>query len=231
MKRVIFGLMMVMAFSQCTTENKNTVISGAVDGLKKGHLLVKELSDTLLVTLDSIHVEGNAHFTFNIDLTEPQVLYLALIFQDSVTQTKYIPFFAEPGIITVDTSLENYEVDYTITGSKNEALWNDYRQLMSRYKQRKLDYIKEELSAMQTGNVADIETWRVQQQKLMTSRYLATVNFAKNHQDMAIAPYLMLLEIPDVNPKYHDTIFKLLRPEIKNSKYGIALESFILQQN
>ena len=231
MKRVIFGLMMVMAFSQCTTENKNTVISGAVDGLKKGNLLVQELSDTLLVTLDSIHVEGNAHFTFNIDLTEPQVLYLALIFQDSVTQTKYIPFFAEPGIITVDTSLENYEVDYTITGSKNEALWNDYRQLMSRYKQRKLDYIKEELSAMQTGNVADIETWRVQQQKLMTSRYLATVNFAKNHQDMAIAPYLMLLEIPDVNPKYHDTIFKLLRPEIKNSKYGIALESFILQQN
>ena len=231
MKRVIFGLMMFMAFSQCTTENKNTVISGAVDGLKKGHLLVQELSDTLLVTLDSIHVEGNARFTFNIDLTEPQVLYLALIFQDSVTQTKYIPFFAEPGIITVDTSLENYEVDYTITGSKNEALWNDYRQLMSRYKQRKLDYIKEELSAMQTGNVADIETWRVQQQKLMTSRYLATVNFAKNHQDMAIAPYLMLLEIPDVNPNYHDTIFKLLRPEIKNSKYGIALESFILQQN
>ncbi|MDB9783237.1 DUF4369 domain-containing protein, partial [Winogradskyella sp.] len=111
MKRVIFGLMMVMAFSQCTTENKNTVISGAVDGLKKGHLLVQELSDTLLVTLDSIHVEGNAHFTFNIDLAEPQVLYLALIFQDSVTQTKYIPFFAEPGIITVDTSLENYEVD------------------------------------------------------------------------------------------------------------------------
>jgi len=70
----------------------------------------------------------------------------------------------------------------------------------------------------------------MQREKLLRARYLATVNFAKNHKDMPIAPYLMLAEIPDVNLKYHDTIYKLLSPKIKNSKYGKALELFMNQQ-
>lgn len=231
MKRIIFGLMLVISFSQCATETKNTIISGTVQGLKKGQLLIQELNDTVLVTLDSIAVQGNADFKFSVDVQEPEVLYLALIFQDSVTPTKYIPFFAERGAVNIQTDLENFELDYAVSGSQNQTVWNEYRQLMRRYNEKKLDYIKEELSAMQSGNTSETENWRTQQQKLMTSRYLATVNFAKNHRDMAIAPYLMLLEIPDVNVKYHDTIYKLLSPEIKNSKYGNALESFILEQN
>ncbi len=54
-----------------------------------------------------------------------------------------------------------------------------------------------------------------------------TVNFAMNHQEYELAPYLMLSEIYNSNTKYLDTVYKSLTPKIKDSKYGKALESLI----
>ena len=54
-----------------------------------------------------------------------------------------------------------------------------------------------------------------------------TVNFAMNHKEYELAPYLMLSEIYNSNTKYLDTVYKALTPKIKDSKYGKSLESFI----
>ncbi len=102
--------------------------------------------------------------------------------------------------------------------------------MQGRYNDRQLELIQAELTASQNNKRSEAERIQMQREKLLRARYLATVNFAKNHKDMPIAPYLMLAEIPDVNLKYHDTIYKLLSPEIKNSKYGKALELFMNQQ-
>jgi len=40
----------------------------------------------------------------------------------------------------------------------------------------------------------------------------------------------MLSEVYDANVKYLDTVYKSLTPKIKDSKYGIALESFIQER-
>lgn len=83
---------------------------------------------------------------------------------------------------------------------------------------------------MKDGQDSVLQVTTELQKKLLSSRYLATVNFAKNNHDLEIAPYLMLSEVPNANLKYHDTIYKLLTPKIKDSKYGKALESFIQQR-
>ena len=102
--------------------------------------------------------------------------------------------------------------------------------MQSRYNDKQLELIQAELIASQNNNTQETKSIQQQREKLLRARDLATVNFAKNHNDLPLAPYLMLAEIPEINLKYHDTIYKLLTPEIKNSKYGKALELFMNQQ-
>ena len=54
-------------------------------------------------------------------------------------------------------------------------------------------------------------------------KYLFTANFALNHKDFEIAPYLALSEIKDINLKYLDTIQKSMSPKVSKSLYGKQL--------
>ena len=67
-----------------------------------------------------------------LGLTEPELLSAVSRqyrrqkrLDDSVTETRYMPFFAEPGKLTIHTSLKNFEYDQNITGSKNQMVWDE----------------------------------------------------------------------------------------------------------
>ena len=62
---------------------------------------------------------------------------------------------------------------------------------------------------------------------LVRRRYFYTTNFAVNHSDNEIAPYLALTELFDANITLLDTINNTLTPKVKISKYGKALGKFI----
>lgn len=230
MRNFVLLLILITGIYSCSKQQGNTQIIGQIKGLNKGQLILQKIDDTTLVTLDSLRIYESPEFSFTVALSEPEVLYLALKFDDSVTQTRYLPFFAEPGTVAIKTSLKGFGYDQNITGSKNQNTWDEFKLLQGRYNDKQLELIQAELTASQNNNPSEVTQIQKQREKLLRARYLATVNFAKNHKDLPIAPYLMLAEIPDVNLKYHDTIYKLLSPEIKNSKYGKALELFMNQQ-
>ena len=230
MRKYLQVLIVIASIYGCSKQEGNTHISGQIKGLNKGQLVLQKVDDTTLVSLDSLRIYESPEFSFVLDLGEPEVLYLALKFDDSITQTRYLPFFAEPGTLNIKTSLKGFGYDQSITGSENQTTWDEFKLLQGRYNDRQLELIQAELTASQNNKRSEAERIQMQREKLLRARYLATVNFAKNHKDMPIAPYLMLAEIPDVNLKYHDTIYKLLSPKIKNSKYGKALELFMNQQ-
>ncbi len=229
MKKVVLGFIFILGVSSCGNK-QNTSITGHIKGLNKGQLSLEKIDDTIMITLGSSRIYESPDFSFELDLKEPEVLYLSLKFDDSVTETRYMPFFAEPGKLTIHTSLKNFEYDQNITGSKNQMVWDEFKMVKGRYRDKQLELLKAELSARKENNLEEIKHWQSRREKLISARYLATVNFAKNHNDLPIAPYIILAEIPDVNIKYLDTILKLLTPEIKNSKYGKALESYVNRQ-
>ena len=206
------------------------LLTGEVRGLKKGSLYLQKVSDTAYVTLDSMVVDGSAIFSFSEEITAPEVFYLTLTFEDSSNTIKRLPFFAEAGSVTVNTTLENYERDARIIGSVNQEKLNEYKILMKRYNDKNLDLIKKGLDALKEGNDSLATVNKAQQDKLLKNRYLASVNFAKNNGAYEVAPYITLTEIFDVNTKYLDTIYVSLTPKIKDSKYGKALESFIKER-
>ena len=98
---------------------------------------------------------------------------------------------------------------------------------MRRFNNRNLDLIEQTLKARQEGKDSLAVALRAQQDKILASKYLATVNYALQQKDHEIAPYLMLSEVFDANLKYLDTVYKVLTPKVKESKYGMDLSSFL----
>ncbi|MEM7187657.1 MAG: DUF4369 domain-containing protein [Bacteroidota bacterium] len=202
-------------------------LSGEVTGLRKGHLWLQKLNDTVFESVDSMVVDGNSNFVFTETITEPQVYYLTMSFQDSSNVIKRLPFFAEAGELTLETTLENFASDMKVSGSMNQQKWDDYKKLMKRYGDQNLELIELELNALKEGNDSMVGVIKKQQDRLLKNTYLASVNFAKNNNDFEIAPYLMLTEVFDLNLRFLDTVHASLTPKIKDSKYGKELESFI----
>lgn len=229
MRNFLWGSIVFLVLVGCSNDNSNKMnISGTVRGLKKGTLFLQKFEDTLLVTIDSAIVDGNSNFKFSEIVESPEIYYLYVRLKDGSLQDDRIAFFAENGDLNITTNLQNFGNAARISGSKNDSLLREYDKLKQRYVSKNLELIEQKLKLGKGGKesvIADLDT---KQQNLLSNKYLATVNFALNHKDFEIAPYLMLNEVYDVNIKYLDTVYRTLSPKIKDSKYGKELESYII---
>ena len=205
-------------------------LNGTIDGLKKGRIVLQKMEDSLLVGVDSTDVDGDAQFQFITDVPSPEIFFVSVQFKDSVSQSKSFPFFAEAKQIGLQSTLEEFPATAKVSGSQNQDLLEEYKGLINRYNERNLEYIEGQLNAIKDGNDSLNGVFVEKQERLLRSKYLATVNFAKNHSDKEIAPYLMLTEAFDAHIRYLDTVYNGLEQKIKDSKYGIELESFIAQR-
>jgi hypothetical protein len=217
---------LVFLTTSCSNENEMK-LNGNIKGLKRGTILLQKLADTSFVSIDSLKVGGSSAFAFSDFIESPEQYFLYVRQEDGDLKDVRLPFFAEPGELTINSTIENLALDATVTGSKNQALYENYQKLMVRYNDRNLDLIEEAFNAKVAGNDSLSEVLSAKQQSNIRSKYLATVNFAMNNNDIELAPYLALSEIFDANVTYLDTVYKTLTPRIKESKYGKALEDYI----
>jgi hypothetical protein len=214
----------------CSTDTEMMNLTGNVKGLKKGTILLQKFEDTVLVTVDSIVVDGNSNFSFSEKIESPEIYYLYVRLKDGTLRDDRITFFAENADLNIKTNLKNFGSAAEVTGSENDKALKEYLKLKNRYVIKNLSLIEERLKM---GNdVADSSLIKIEQKQraLLSNKYLATINFAINHKDREVAPYLMLSEVYDSNIKYLDTVYNSLTPKIKDSKYGKELESFILNR-
>jgi len=222
---VIISLLMV---ASCAKDRSNFTLKGNVKDLKKGTVYLQKIEDTLLVSIDSMKINGNSQFELHTYLDSPEVLYLKLDKQDE--QVELIPFFADQGITEIQTTLKNFFIDAKITGSKQQQKLEEYKAIMSRFQDKNLELIMSNLEAQKDQDSVRIDSVLKAQDNLIIRRYLYTINFAINNNDSEIAPYLALSEIPDANIKYLDTINNALTPPIQSSKYGKELQKLIDQR-
>ncbi|SRX51519.1 DUF4369 domain-containing protein [Aequorivita sp. CIP111184] len=214
----------------CNTHTETMNLTGTVKGLKKGTLLLQKFEDTVLVTVDSISVDGNSDFSFSEKVESPEIYYLYVRLKDGTLRDDRITFFAENADLNIQTNLKNFGNAAVVSGSDNDKALKEYLKLKDRYVIKNLSLIEERLKL---GNkVSDSSLMKIEkkQRALLTSKYLATINFALNHQNQEVAPYLILSEVYDSNIKYLDTVYNALEPKIKDSKYGKELESFIISR-
>ncbi len=224
MKKTSVLLVLVLMFS-CGKEQHDLTVKTSIKGLKKGTVYLKKVKDTALVTVDSVMVNGNSEFELHSDLESPEVFFLYL--DKNSKENERISFFADKGITEINTTLKNFVFDAKINGSAQQKTWDEYKLMMSRLNERSLNLIKENFEAQKDGDTSKIKSVQKESDNILKRKYLYTVNFALNHKDSEVAPYLALTEIYNAQVKYLDTIKNSLTPQVKESKYGKELQSFI----
>ena len=229
MKKSIVAFVTLALLSSCNkTESKaNLHITGNIKGLKKGTLYIQKVVDTTLVAIDTINIDGKSTFTSDLELKSPEMLYLFLDRGVSNSLDNNIPFFAEPGNISIETSLEGYLSGAKITGSKNNDLFEDYKKINSRFTDEKLTLIEQRFNAIKSNNAQKVDSISAKQDSNIKRKYLFATNFAINNKNYEVSPYIALSEIYDINIKYLDTIRKSMSPKVAQSLYGKKLTKYV----
>lgn len=228
-KSLILSLAAFSFFSCSKKETKegNVHISGDIKGLSQGKLYIQKIEDTTLVKLDSIIFKGNSKFESFVNVDSPEVLYLFLDRGETNSLDNSLPVFVEPGEIVVTTKLKEFFNAAEIKGSKNHDLWNDFKKMNVKFTNENLSIMEKRLQNELNFNAERQDSINSAYEKLIKRKYLYVANFATNHADYEIAPYLALTEIPDINIRFLETIANKMSPQVAESKYGKILKEHI----
>lgn len=224
MRKILYFLL-ILLITACAKEQHDLTVKVTVNGLKKGVLHLKKIKNDNLITVDTVAVNGISEVELHTTLESPEVFYLFL--DKNSSEKDRITFFADKGVTEIKTSLKNFGLDAKINGSPQQKIYEEYQLMMKRFNDQNLDLIKEEFEAKKKGDTIKNNAIIKKSEGNLKRRYLYTVNFALNHKDSEVAPYLALSEIYNANIKLLDTINNSLTPKIKASKYGKDLQVFI----
>jgi len=223
MKKIGLLLLVVMAVIACSKENENTMyVKGSVKGLKKGTFYLQKQIDSLIVSVDSVSVDGSTEFMMTDVVESPEMYYLSL-----GNSTKRIAFFGEKDTISISSQLDRFEQKVVIKGSDNQDLLNNFNEIQNKFNNQKLDLIKEEFEARKIKSQDSVDIVAKKLKNWNRRRYLYTTNFAVTNGNYEVSPYIALTELVNANIKLLDTVNNSLSEEIKVSKYGVQLDKFI----
>lgn len=223
---ILFTLLFLVACNKEVSKT-NLHLTGNIKGLKNGVLYIQRVVDTNLVAIDTINIDGNSKFETDIDLKSAEMLYLFLDRGVTNSLDNNILFFAESGTINIDTNLDSYISSAKITGSKNQEKYEEYQKINSRFRNENLDMIQEKFLALKSGNTKGVDNINAKQDSNTKRKYLFATNFAINHREYEVAPYIALSDIYDINIKYLDTIQKSMTPKVAKSLYGKKLTEYV----
>ncbi|WP_299115861.1 DUF4369 domain-containing protein [uncultured Winogradskyella sp.] len=222
---IIIGIMM---FSCEKDKEANFTLKGNIKNLKKGVVYLQKEGDSTIIDLDSVVINGQPEFTLQTNIEEPILLYLKLFKNDG--EEHFIPFLADKGVTEIKTSLKNFNFDAEIKGSQQQDLLNEYTKVMSKYNEQNLDLIEASFLAQKDNDSIALDSLNKLSETLLRRKYSYTIQFALNHKDNMIAPYLALYKIPAANPVYIDSVYNGLTENVKNSLYGKKLNDIILKR-
>jgi len=225
MKQILSILIISIFFISCNSEKGNMIVEGKIKGFQKGMVYLAKVQDTTLVKVDSVKLDGNNTFTLSDNVESPQIYFLSISGTNKILQ-----FFGEKGKISIISDLKTYGYSPIIKGSKNQEFLDIYRETNRKYTNLRLDLIKEKFDAKKEKDTIRVKEIEKEMINILRRKYLYTANFAVNHADHEVSPYLTLSEIYDANPKLIDTIVKSLSKDVRQSIYGKKLVAYYEKQ-
>jgi len=228
MKRILFVLLFGITLVACEKSTENTmIVNGNIKGLKKGTPYLQKLQDSTIANVDSLEIKGDGKFSFSTEVGDPEVFYLYLKKEDNNDINDRINFFGESGTIVINTAWNTFDTDVKISGSKSHEKLLEFYDMVSKFNIRELALAQQAvLPEYQEDSVA-LDSIQSLINKNTVSRYRYALNFGLNNGDSYATPYIMLTEAREANPKYLDSIYKGLSPEVAASKYGKKFKDFL----
>ena len=226
-KLVVLALVLTATFCSSPTQ-KNMMVNGKIDGLRKGMLYLQKMEDTLLVSVDSVEIKGDDNFALGDDIQSPEFYFLSLDKDDGDSLTDKILFFGEAGEIKINTLLRTFGSSAKIEGSENQLLWEEYQSIMRKFNKKNLENY-EAFMDTEDGKTAEERAADLQKanENLLKRKYLFALNFAMNNSEREVAAYIGAYEVSGAIPLFLDSLYNKLSPAVKSSKYGMAFKQGI----
>lgn len=225
MKRILTVIVVAIILYSCSSKKDgNMIVQGQIKGLKKGKLYLQKMQDTVLVSVDSVALNGSDTFKLTDNVNSPVLYYLTF---DGNTTDKRILFFGEQGTITINDNVDEFGLYPEITGSKNQEILDQFNKVRSRFQTERLEFIKKDFDAKRADDKELIEKLERDYNRLVKRRVLYTTNFAITNADFEVAPYIALTEMYDASLKMLDTVNASLSPRIKESEYGKRFQEYL----
>ena len=199
------------------------IVSGKVDGLRKGIIYLQKELDSTIVSLDSVKINGNSDFKLSTVIDEPDIYYLYLNKDDGDSLNDIITFFGNKGEININTRLSTFDSSYEISGSKNSELLREYFSIIRKYNLQNLDLLEIFYNAQINNNQKRIDSVNEKIENLIKRKYLYSLNFSITNSENEISPYIAVSQIPDANKDLLKKVYDTLPENIKVSKYGKVL--------
>ncbi len=222
MKYFTLFLLVILFSCKSDTSDNTMYVDGDIIELRKGTLYLQKIKDSLLINVDSLQLNRNGKFNFEVEISEPEIFHLYLAKDDGDSLNDRIIFFGDKGRINIKTRLKTFESSAFIQGSTNNDLLEEYKSISRKFNLKNLELFKLYLESQKDQNSKSIDSFKKQIDNLTKRKYLYTLNFANTHFDKMISPYIIISEASDANPNLLDTIAKKMPDHIKSSKYGKA---------
>ena len=207
----------------CNSDQNQMIVSGKVDGLRKGIIYLQKELDSTIVSLDSVKINGNSDFKLSTVIDEPDIYYLYLNKDDGDSLNDIITFFGNKGEINISTRLSTFDSSYEISGSKNSELLREYFSIIRKYNLQNLDLLEIFYNAQINDNQKRIDSVNERIENLIKRKYLYSLNFSITNSQNEISPYIAVSQIPDANKDLLRKVYDTLPENIKVSKYGKVL--------
>lgn len=230
MKSYLLIITALVLLSSCKEEiTDNLTINGKIDGLRVGTVLLQKIQDSAIVTLDSVALNGSSDFSLSTSIEEPQMLYLYLDVKDGSKYDDRLSFFAMDTIMTINTSLSNFEKDAVITGSKNQDILGVFNKNLGQLNKTYMELMKRSMTLQQEENPSPeaIQELDADYEKYLRKKIIYALNYSAINKENEVAPYILLQEAFDANPILLDSIYNLMPKKIQTSLYGKELSELI----
>ncbi len=221
----LYYIVFLLFIIGCADESQKSTINLDIKGLKKGTLVLKKLSDSSFVKLDSFIVNSGDKINFSVLLDQPEMLFIDLKLNEG-SDIKTLNFFAEKSKIDIVTNLENFGYELIVKGSKNDSIYRNYISLNKKFNDQKLDLLKKSFEKSKSN---DLDSLKIIENLLINinrRQILHNANFAVRNSDFELAPYIAITDLYK-SKKILDTVYKSLNIGIKNSKYAKQIKSII----
>ena len=221
----LYYILFLLFIIGCVDESQKSTINLDVKGLKKGILVLKKLSDSSFVKLDSFIVSSGDKINFSVLLDEPEMLFIDLKLNEG-SDVKTLNFFAEKSKIDIVTNLENFGYELVVKGSKNDSIYRNYISLNKKFNDQKLDLFKRSFEKSKSNDLDSLKIIEDLVVNINKRQFLHNANFAVRNSEFELSPYIALTDLYE-SKKILDTVYKSLSIRIKNSKYAKKLKSII----
>ena len=205
------------------------LVVGQIKGLKKGTVYLKRMQDSALVNVDSVVIDGDNNFTLGSALESPEVFYLHLDKKDGNEVNDHLLFFGEKGTITINSKVDGFDTEATVSGSANHEKFQQYLDIVRQFNNERLDLIKEQFELSKANDTAGLRINGEKMSNWLKRKYRYSAQFVNLNTDLDVAPYVMLAEMPQANPKLLDSLYHLFSEDVKTSTYGKAAATYIAE--